>query len=150
MGKYYQTDAIDIRVSGEDVISDISTKRLEIELEDRKELEHFEPEEFKKQERYRDGTSLVTIDLDDYGLICKDDVEPNFFTDIDLIYFLETHRNYAVFSKGSIGNSDADSVCTYLMDLPKWKFKEFMCDTLGLNHFATVDDILTELKNKLI
>ena len=150
MGKYYQTDAIDIRVSGEDVISDISTKRLEIELEDRKELEHDDPEEFKKQERYRDGTALVTIDLDDYCLIRKDDVEPNFFSDIILIHYLETCKNYAVFSKGSVGTSDADSVCTYLMDLPKYKLKEFMCDTLGLNHFATVDDILSELKNKLV
>lgn len=149
MSKYFQTDAIDIRVLGEDVISDISTKRLEVELEDRKELEEFEPEEFKKQEKYRDGTSLVTIDLDDYGLICKDDVEPNFFSDTDLIHYLETQKGYAVFSKGSVGMSDADNVCTYLMDLPKYKLKEFMCDTLGLSHFATVDDILNELKMRL-
>ncbi len=149
MSKYCQTDAIDIRVSGEDVISDISTKRLEVELEDRKELERSEPEEFKKLERYRNGTALVTIDLDDYGLICKDDVEPNFFSDTDLIHYLETQKSYAVFSKGSVGTSNGDSVYTYLMDLPKYKLKDFMCDTLGLNHFATVDDILNELKMRL-
>ena len=30
------------------------------------------------------------------------------------------------------------------MDLPKYKLKEFMCDTLGLNHFATTDDITAQ------
>jgi len=149
MGCYWKSDTADITVAGEEVINDISTKALELELEDRKELQRTDPEEFKKQERNRDGLATVTIELDDYNLINKDDVDPDFFADEDLIEFLETHRSYAVFYKGAVGTSDADSVCTYLMDLPKYKLKEFMCDTLGLNHFATTDDIINELKMRL-
>ena len=150
MGHYLQGDTKDVNISVEDVINDIPTKRLEAELEDRKDLEKEEPDEFKYQERHRNGLASITIELDDYNLIDKDNIEPDFFTDVDLIYYLETHRNYAVFSKESVGTSDADSVCTYLMDLPKWKLKEFLCDTLGLNHFAAVDDILNELKSRLV
>lgn len=149
MSSYFASDTVDITINCKDVLTDIKTKTLEEELEYRKELKQQDQKEYDRLERYRDNESTISVKLDDYGLLIAEDLTPDYFADHDLIEFLETHRNYAVFYKGTVGTSDADSVYTYLTDLPKWKLKEFMCDTLGLNHFATTEDILNELKIKL-
>lgn len=147
---YWNNNEKSIRISTDNIIEHIPTSDLQKELDSRLEIKESKPEDFDKIEKlFRHRNVEVVIDLRDYNLIDKEDVTPDFFSDEDLIYYLETHKNYAVFHKGAVGTSDADSVCTYLTDLPKWKLKEFLCDTFGLNHFATTEDIINEIKQKL-
>lgn len=139
---------VDITCDVDEVIDQIPTSALENELEERKDLQKKDVKECARQERYRTWTIEITINPEDYNLVDVEDVEVSDFEDQQIIDYLE-RSGYCVFKKGVANTSDMDSVRMYLEDVPAWKFKEAMCDLLGISHTSTKDEIINKLKERI-
>lgn len=144
---YWNDDVdIDVQVEVEDIIDDIPTETLEEELEKRKEKQEKDPDGFKRDERFRYNTLSVTIDPSDYDLIKRDDVGPEDLSIVDMVTYLDRH-GYSVLYGHDIINLDA--AATRISDLPKYKFRDLMCDVLCLGRCVSNEEIINEFKTKL-
>ena len=139
---------VDITCDVDEVIGQIPTSALENELEERKGLQKKDVKECARQERYRTWEIEISINPEDYNLVDVEDVEVSDFEDQQIIDYLEC-AGYCVFKKGVVNTSDMDGVKLYLDELSNWKFREAICDLLGLSHRASKDDIINKLKERI-
>ena len=146
--RFWWEDSVDITVSPTDCIPHISTKVLEKELTERLESKISDPENFNKEERKRGGEFSVAIDPEDYDWIDKDDVTLEDFTANQIIDHLERKEKVTVVSRNETFGC-MDNVVSYLQNLPKYKFRDFMCDVLELSQRASNEEISNALKEKI-
>ena len=143
---WYNTATIQADV--DEVLDKISSERIAKEHNKRVEEELANPEDFKKNERYRDYHEIdIEIDPDDYDLMYQDDEELDDFPEDAIVEYL-VNRGYTVLKKYAFP-VDLSKTSTYINDLEPWKFKDVMCDILGLSHLADKETILKELSNKI-
>lgn len=139
---------VDITCSVNDVIDQIPTSELENALEERKDLQKEDLKEYARQERYRTSEINVTIDPSDYDLVDEEDINISDFEEQQIIDYIEG-AGYCVFKKGVVNTSNMDGVKQYLDELSNWKFRDSICDLLGLSHCASKDDIINNLKERI-
>ena len=145
---YWWEDTVTVHADVDDIINQIPTEELELELEKRHSLKKTDENEFKNEEKYRTNTIDFEMAPDDYDLVDKDVITlTEYFSDCDMISHLED-VGFAVVSKDeTFGN--IENVAAYLYSLQNYKFKSFMCDALGLSQVATKEEIINEFKNRL-
>ena len=145
---YGWSDTKTVTIDVEDIISEIPTRILKEEYEDRQELQRTDPKQAERDERWRTCEIDIDINLDDNDLLDKDNVDLDIFEDCQIISYLE-EAGYSVFENSSVSKNECSGISVYMNEVPNWKFKEIMCDTLGLSHMATKEEIINEIKNRL-
>lgn len=145
---YFWGDTVTVTIDAEEIIDKIPSKILDKEYKERKELQRLDPKQAEKEERWRNSDIDVEINLDEYNLVEKDKIQLNDFNNFEIIDYLED-SGYSVFENSAVSKSECSGMSDYIHDAPKWKFKEILCDTLGLSHLATKEEIINEIKNRL-
>ena len=146
--RFWFEDSVYVTVSPTDCIPHISTNVLEKELTERLEDKISDPENFNKEERERGGEFSVAIDPEDYNLIDKDDITLEDFTANQIIDHIERKEKVAVVPRNETFGC-IDNVVSYLQNLPKYKFRDFMCDVLELSRLSSNEEITNTLKRKI-
>lgn len=147
MSRYWWNQDVIVNVDYDEVMEQIPTSVLEEVLKERKELQHSDIKEFERQESRRGGGIDINIDPSDYDLINEEDISVSDFTDAQIIDTLE-RRGYTVVSRDE-DFGGLDNVANFLYNIPNHKFKDFLCDTLGLSHLVTNEYIINEIKNRI-
>ena len=133
------TQDIDIEVS--DVLGQIPTEDLELELEVRNQEKEEDPERFKHNEAMRHNILTISIDPESYDLVKRDDISISDFNDKEIKEYLQ-RQGYTVL-RSNYG-SDNDTVVRFLQDLTNYRYYETMCDVFGVPH-TTSKEALVEL-----
>ena len=131
-----------------EVIEQIPTRELERELEERKELIKSDPKEHNKKERYRGDELEVDINPEDFDLVKQEDIEVSDFTIEQIKEYLDK-EGYHVIRSGVRRNNNTDGVLQVLEEVPKWKWRDLMCDICDITHVSSTDDIINSIKEKL-
>lgn len=147
--RWHCTPNVTIYEDVDNVLEQISFSKIEEAYNARKEEKESDPDTFKKYERHNRSDSQVEIDIDpdEYDLMSIDEESLDDFDLEDIIDAVE-NSGYIVLKKGTLP-ADINAMTRYIGDLSNWKFKDILCDILGLNHLASKEDIINEVKNKL-
>lgn len=70
--------------------------------------------------------------------------------DEDLIEELKKRKKEKEIVFADVERTTRDNVHLYLQNLDDVKFKELMCDVLGLQHFANKDTLVEQFKNRIV
>lgn len=143
---HYPSD-VTISVNVDEALDKISFVKIKEAYEDRLEEKENNPEYFRNSEKFRDDDTIdFDIDADDYDLMHIDDESLDDF-DLEEIINTVEDSGYTVVNN-NYGCNDY-GIVKYLNDLPKWKLREVLCDLTGLNHLASNDEIIKEMKEKI-
>lgn len=145
---YFWADTKTVTIDAEDIIGNIPSRILDEEYKQRKELQRVDPKQAEKEERWRSDDIDVEINLDEYDLVERDSIEVSDFDSRQIIDYLE-ECGYSVFGNSCVSTDECSGISKYMNEVPKWKFKELLCDALKLSHLATNEEIINEIKNRL-
>lgn len=87
----------------------------------------------------------MNVDVD----ICKGDVLDE-LDDDDLIQELKKRNRQKEIAFANVERTTKDNVSLYIQNLDDVKFRDLMCDVLGLQHFADKDSLVEQFKNRLL
>ena len=146
MGYFWDTKTITI--DAEEIIEQISSKTLDEEYKKRKDIQRTDPQRAINDERFRSDQIDVEINLDEYDLVERDSVEISDFSHKQAIDYLE-ELGYSVFENSCISSNECSGISKYMDEAPKWRFKDLLCDALGLSHLATKEEIISKISEKL-
>ena len=138
---------MNIDIDAQEIVEKIPTSILEEEIKDRKELQSSNIKEAERQEHRRTTNIDWEIDPDDYDLVNKDDVVISYFSEDELINYLED-AGYEVCDYENSLDISLDGIIRYFENNQSYKLKEFLCDLCGISHLSTKEQIIKELIEK--
>lgn len=146
--RYWWQDSITVNVDYDDVIEQIPTDVLQEELNKRKELQHSDIKTFEKEENRRCDGIDIDVCPDDYGLVDEETVKlGEYFSDDYIIDYIES-KGHTIVSDGETFGT-IENVTNYLYSLPNYKYRDYLCDSLGLSRRSAKEEIIEEIKNRI-
>lgn len=142
----YWNEDVEIEIDIDDIINDIPTNMLEEELAKRKKQMVSSLKTFQSEEKLRYNTVRVSIDPNDYDLIKQDEVTLDNFYISEIVSYM-TAEGYSILCGKHVNNPY--EISKYLYELPKDKFRDLICDVLGLGRCVSNEEIIKKIKTKL-
>ena len=146
MGYFWDTKTVTI--DAEEIIEQISSDILDEEYKRRKGIQRTDPQRAINDERFRTDQVDVEINLDEYDLVERESVSVSDFDHKQIIDYLE-ELGFSVFENSCISSNECSGISKYMEEAPNWKFKDLLCDALGLSHLATKEEIISKISEKL-